>query len=549
MNTEASEFTWDSSIEALLPIEGIEECIETHLSLVFLTEKNVYKLKKPLNFTFVNYSTFTKRWEAACSEIYLNRRLTSDVYLGVRHIKVTKGALEWASEVLREPEIADVPTHGPDDNVAVVMRRLDDQFFLSNLIHSESFQAVEYIEPLVRRLKDFHKNHPASYFDETKYFEIFKENILDNYETLDRKVVPDEIRSECLKVLSSSKQYALKFLEEKTQLLKKRAKLGRVVDGHGDLRLEHICFEEGYKTDNEKIQIFDCIEFSRQIRCNDVASEIGFLSMDMDFNKRSDIAALTEKLYSEQSGDTDLNEILTHMKIYRALVRAKVHALRAAQLKEQQKKRNEQINISKRYISLASRYQFGIDKPILVLVCGLMGTGKTTLAAQLQDLLCAEYFNSDVIRKELYSDVTKETSSTTPYLEGIYSTEATHKTYDELYSRAKIKLKNNMPIIMDASFSKSKFRKSAQALARSTDAKLVIIECLLADEIVLSRITERIKDLGNISDGRPELFTKQKQDWENIEQGEADLVISINMDRSAEEVAHEIAQKISKLFS
>ncbi len=274
------------------------QVVQTHVSWVLLLEDVVYKIKKPVNFGFLDYSTLDKRKENCEREVLLNRRFCSHVYLGVVPISHVDG------EYLLED----------DSNVveyAVKMRRIPTERLLINMLDKVSTDDVKLI---ARHIAEFHER--AERRDEFGKLEVMKFNTDENFKQTQKYIG----------ITIDAQDYA--FIVEKTQafyekygeLFEKRIKDGRIRDGHGDLRLEHVAF-----LDNG-ICIFDCIEFNERFRCGDVINDMCFLSMELELYGRYDLSKAYEEEYKRISKDEEFDIFLPFFKCYRAYVRGKVNS-------------------------------------------------------------------------------------------------------------------------------------------------------------------------------------------------------------------------------
>jgi len=289
------------------------ELVQTHTSWVILLKDVVYKIKKPVNFGFLDYSTLEKRRENCEKEVKLNRRLCPWVYLGV--VPVSEHGGRWVVE--------------DDTNVvefAVKMRRIPPGSLLSERLERT---VPEDLERVARVVAGFHLS--AERADKFGLPEVMKFNTDENFAQTE----------EFINVTVSAEDY--KFIRERTdrfyrtyeELFFKRIKEGRIRDGHGDIRLEHVAFLK------EGVCIFDCIEFNERFRCGDVLNDMCFLSMELDFSGRSDLREAYEKTYLDLTGDPEAEIFLPFFKCYRAYVRGKVTSflLKDPHVSEEDKKR------------------------------------------------------------------------------------------------------------------------------------------------------------------------------------------------------------------
>ena len=520
-------FLWSSALAPLLPQELGSEWRETHISLVALTREQAFKFKKPIKFPFVDYSTFQLRWQAACAEVRLNRRLTAGVYLGVRTVRYNGERFEWCSELIADPQEHSCPALAESDNVAVVMWRLDQERFLSHLLARGEDVSTHDLDQLAHKLAAFHRLHTLSGESADRACVQLASNALDNFRDVRAGALPHRFGAEYAALLDRSERYAREFLDRNQALLSSRARTGRIVDGHGDLRLEHICLEP------RGIQIYDCVEFSAPIRIADVAAEIGFVCMDLEYCGRDDLAQALERAYSHYRADPELGAVLPFFKQYRAMVRAKVEGLRAMQLPADSSDQAHEFRTVQRYLSLAARYASGAPTQMLILVCGVTGTGKSNLARGLALNLYCAHFNSDVVRKELLSS--SEDTRRLGFGSGIYSSQSSELTYAELLKRARSELSHGRSVILDASFMRREHRAAALELARDSGIRIALIECVLNYNENIKRLASRVAAGRSVSDGRPEILNEQLKRWEKISPEEMERYLRLEMSGSKSE--------------
>lgn len=292
------------------------ELVQTHASWVILTEDFAYKIKKPVNFGFLDYSTLEKRRENCLREVALNRRLCPWVYVGV--LAVVKVGFEYFLE--GEGEVVEY---------AVKMRRIPEERLMKNLLGKLT---EEDLRRLAKHLFDFHQR--AERKDEFGRLELMKFNTDENF-VQTQKYVGITIEEEDYNFIKSATE---EFYKKYAHFFEKRMKEGRIRDGHGDIRLEHVAFLE------EGICIFDCIEFNERFRCGDVLNDMCFLSMELEFNGREDLAKVYEEEYKRLSQDPEFDLFLPFFKCYRAYVRGKVESfmLDDPNLPEEEKQKHKE---------------------------------------------------------------------------------------------------------------------------------------------------------------------------------------------------------------
>jgi hypothetical protein len=298
----------------------------------------------------------------------------------------------------------------------------------------------------------------------------------------------------------------LHFCRLREGLFAQRTAEGRIRDGHGDLRAEHICL-------TEPIAIFDCIEFNRRFRHGDVAADVAFFAMDLEVQGFPDLSHAFVQAYIEYAGDQGLLEVLEFYKCYRAVVRAKVECFRLDDPMLPAGEKRAALQAAQRYWRLATRYAGALQRPWLLLTCGLMGTGKSTLAEALAKRLDLERLSSDVTRKRL-AGVSPTARALTAYGEGLYSSEWTEATYAALLQRAERLLARGRSVLIDASFQRARHRLQAKEGAQRTGAHFCLLESWCPEEEIRRRMEARVGRAGAVSDGRWELVAQQRQAFE-----------------------------------
>ncbi|MEE9543826.1 MAG: AAA family ATPase, partial [Thermodesulfobacteriota bacterium] len=388
--------TLPAHIEALLKPEaylerpGSIELIQTHISYIILTPRFVYKIKKPVNFGFLDFTTLEKRKHFCEAEIRLNQRLTEGIYLEVVPIVETieGGFRIFASEM--EAVVAG-HTAKPID-YAVMMTRFDENSTLKALILKDRADA-ELIKRIARRIAKFHREaETGEHISEFGEMKIIEKNILENFSQTVEFIGP---------ILSKDKydlikKFSVTFLKDNGSLFKRRIDGGFIKDCHGDIHSEHVSV-------TKKINIIDCIEFNERFRFSDVASDLAFLSMDLDFLSRNDLSRELEEEYFNQTKDKDGKALTGFYKAYRAYVRGKVECFKLLETEVGAREKHRAKLEAMRHFHLAGQYAEGGFKPMLTVVSGLPGSGKSTVATLLHKENNANILNSDVVRKEIHN--------------------------------------------------------------------------------------------------------------------------------------------------
>jgi len=499
------------------------ELRQTHISYVLLAGDQVFKLKKPVRFTFLDFSTLELRRHCCHEEVRLNRRLAADVYLGVVGIAPRRAAAASDAPLpLGDPASAEGVSGGgfrlcaEDDPAAVEyavhMRRLDDADTLESRVASGAVRDDE-IDALAALLVDFHRG--AAGDDEvTAQGEpaAILRVLQDNWDG----VAPFRGATIAADDDDAIQRAARAFLARRSELFRRRQRERRVRDGHGDLHLDHV-----YLT--RPIRIVDCVEFNPRFRRCDVASDLAFLVMDLDFHRRSDLGARLVERYVALSGDRELPVLLPFYAAYRAYVRGKVASLKSAESEVEPAERERARREAARRFALALRYTRAYA-PRLVVVAGLSGTGKSSVARALAARSGHALLASDEIRKQL-AGLAPTARVGERERAALYSEEMSRRTYAELFARAERALAEGDGAILDATFQQRLGRDQARALAHRLGVPLLLVECRADDELVRRRLTERARRNDDPSDADWDVYLEQKRRAEPLGDDEPRLVL------------------------
>ncbi|MFO0863766.1 MAG: AAA family ATPase [Gemmataceae bacterium] len=385
------------------------EVVQTHISIVFLAPPFVYKVKKPVSLGFLDFSTLEKRRHFCEQEVTLNRRLASDVYVGVVPVVADGGGIRFEGE-------------GEPIEWAVKMRWLDEEHSLKCIVERD--EAVdELIDSLARRIAEFHRHaetneHIVSFGS----LDIVSGNVRENFE-------------QCLSHIGQTVSWSVfdrvracsdRLMIRRRQQIVDRAKRGVPRDTHGDLRLDHVYFLP------EGIAIIDCIEFNERFRYADPVADIAFLTMDLAWAGRRDLANRLADAYFAASGDEEGRPLLAAYEGYRAAVRAKVNGIQFFEdgISTERKDRAKQRALGHWLLAL-SLMEEPNRRPGVLLIGGLPGTGKSTLARTLAEKHGFQLLRSDVVRKEL-AGIAESKSTSVGVGQGIYDAEWNERTYQEL---------------------------------------------------------------------------------------------------------------------
>lgn len=438
---------------------------ETHSAAVYFAGERAFKVKKPVDLGFLDFRSLAVR-EAVCHrEVELNRRLAPDVYLGVADL---------------------VGPGGEPFEHAVVMRRMPGDRRLSTLVEAGADVGGD-LWRLAHLLAAFHagaERGPAA--DEAAGVEATAGRWRANTSQLDafagRYVDGDDV--------GAVDGLAERYLDGRRPLFAHRVDAGRACDGHGDLLADDIfCLEDGPR-------VLDCIEFDDRLRLGDGLADVAFLAMDLERLGRPDLAGQFLAAYREHAADTWPASLAHHHIAYRAQVRAKVAAVRAAQGDD------PSAGQARRLLGLA-RAHLDAGRVRLVLVGGLPGTGKSTVAAGLGASLGATVLRSDELRRE--GAASSSPPAPARYGEGAYRPGLVAATYRALLDRAGVALGMGETVVLDASWSDRRRREEARAVARAAAADLVELRCTAPDRVAAARMRARVATGFDPSDATPEV--------------------------------------------
>ncbi|NPU84967.1 MAG: AAA family ATPase [Syntrophaceae bacterium] len=468
------------------------ELVQTHISFVFIAGDEVYKIKKPVNFGFLDFTTPEKRKFYCGEEVRLNRRLAGDTYLGVAEIREEKaGGLSLSGD-------------GPVVEYAVRMRRLPQERMLKGLL-LEGAVDISVMDNVARKIAAFHAGaETGGRIDEVGGIETIRRNHDENFEQTAKYrgiTIPAH-------QWTFIRDYIAFFMDRNGELLHRRVAEHRIRDCHGDLHLEHICLAG-------EIVIFDCIEFNERFRFEDTAAEAAFLAMDLDYNGYPEWAEAFVTAYIRHSGDEAVRMLLNFYKCYYAFVRGKVVSFRLDDPAIGEEGRREAREMAEKYFDWAYTYAARPERPALILTAGLMGTGKSVVARQIAPRLGARIIQMDALRKELAGLAPGEKRSE-DFGEGLYSEEVSRKTYAAALDRAATAIRSGRSAVIDGSYKRREERLRALEAARSLDADFIVLECRCDEGKVRRRLESRQSEAGEPSDGRWEIFRQQQADYDAV---------------------------------
>jgi len=480
------------------------QLIETHISWVLLTGPYAYKIKKAVDFGFLDYSTLAKRKFQCEEELRLNRRTAPELYLEVVAIG---GTLEQP-QLNREPAI----------EYMVKMHQFPQQALLTQML-ARSALTESHIKALAQTIADFHAAVVTATPD-SPYgtVEAISHPIYENFAQIRERISSDEL----LKHLQTIEASDTAFIQKERKLFEQRKRDGFIRDCHGDLHLNNILLLD------DTPQLFDCIEFNPQLRIIDVMSEVAFLVMDLQEHERSDLANLLLNSYLQQTGDYAGIRLLRFYLRYRAMVRAKVVTIRLGQAGITSQEEQEIHHAFSAYLKLAENFGSSAQ-PHIFITHGLSGSGKTTLTSKLMQRLGAIRIRSDVERKRLFAKKGNEPGDNS----NIYTDDASRLTYQRLAELTTAITKGGYPVIVDATFLEQSERERFRALAKELGLAFTILHFDAAPEVLSARIQNRIKMGNDVSDADLKVLQNQLRNYEPLTKDE--IAETVVIDTEAEQ--------------
>ncbi|MBI4513766.1 MAG: AAA family ATPase [Gemmatimonadetes bacterium] len=501
------------------PVASVEHR-QTHISHLFFAGAFVYKVKKPVDLGFLDFTTLEKRKEACEAEVRLNRRIAPCVYLGVQEIRRGPGGY----------------TFGPEGEVveyAVKMRRLPEERRLADAVERGRVDR-ETLRRLGRLVADFHRRAETSpRIAEFGSARVVAANCEENFEQT-RPAIGRTIEAEVWRAI---REQVERYLRVHAALFERRVEEGRIRDCHGDILLEDIFVDP----ETGELHVLDCIEFNERFRFSDTLADAAFVSMDLRYRGRDDLAETLLASYFEASDDERHPTLLAFYECYRAYVRGKVRSFVTDQPGPTAEERARAADEARRYFALAHRLARRM-RPRVVLVMGLMGSGKTTLATNLARLAGVRALHTDRVRKAL-AGVPPEAPARVPFGTGIYAPEWSERTYEAMLDEARRALADARSVVLDGSWSKAKWRSGARAVAAEYQALFAIVECAAAEHVLRRRLSWRAPGAG-ATDGREELLSPQREIYEAPQAWEADVFLQVETTGDREGLAARVYENV-----
>jgi aminoglycoside phosphotransferase family enzyme/predicted kinase len=493
---------------ALREHRGDVELIETHISYVLLAGEFAYKIKKPLNLGFLDFTDLAARRHFCEEEVRLNRRLAASIYLDVVPVTMAGGE-------------ACLGAPGDAIEFAVRMRRFSQDALLDRVAAAGGLE--ERIEALAEQVATFHERAPAAGTD-THYGEPFEvvAPAAENFVQL-MVLCADSGRHQRLARLKAWTEAEARRLNA---AFRSRKQAGRVREGHGDLHLGNMALLDG------EVVIFDCIEFEPGLRWIDVMSEVAFLVMDLHRRGLPGLARRFLNAYLEATGDYAGVAVLRFYLVYRAMVRAKVAAIRARQSGAGGGETAAMQRECEDYLQLAERFA-GAEPPMLLLMCGVSASGKSRFSRRLLPHAEVVRVRSDVERKRMHG-LSALAHSGSGIDGGLYTADATVAVYERVAGLCRQVLDAGWVAIADATFLKRWQRERLRREAREAGVRCAILEFFAPEPVLRERVERRLVKADNASEADLEVLARQLAGREPLADDEADAVLRIDTDAQSD---------------
>jgi aminoglycoside phosphotransferase family enzyme/predicted kinase len=511
--------------------------VETHISLVFIGRRYVLKLKKAVCFAFLDATEPSERWRLCCQEVLLNRRFSENIYLGVLPLPLGAKKIDFFN-LVSNPE---AQNHIPSNcEPAVLMRSIPEENLFDHILESGQVNLQLHIRALAQRLARFHENGIKEAIAEINQvpketeFSRVQKWVDENFLSIRRNV--ELLSAGAVRALENAEAFTEEFLKSNLEKFGCRLNKGFIIDGHGDLRAEHVVFE------NQKVSFIDCLEFNEELRTLDVLSDLAFLLSDLEMRGQCRVAEAVQSSYAERLPEVMDAELLRFYCVYRSMVRAKVEMLRLLQNRELKNKELLDTSKVEWRLALASRYSLRLPCQYIIVMCGRMGVGKSTLSRELSAQLALPLMQSDLLRLDLLPK--SPNAGEEAYGKGRYALEERLLVYNRMFIEAEKHLSRGCSLILDASFSTNSLRRKAQELALKFGARCVLVYCVLDSARQSQRLLGRSKTPHEVSEGRKELMAQQSANFEDPKDEPGMPLLEVNTDRLLEEQVPELLEKL-----
>jgi aminoglycoside phosphotransferase family enzyme/predicted kinase len=469
------------------PITGFT-LLETHCSYVLLTGKYAYKIKKPVDFGFLNYSDLTKRQHFCEEEVKRNQAMAGEIYLET--VPIYGGTTEPSFTATSKPI-----------EYAVKMREFCQDNLLSQLQQQQQL-TPEIVAQLAENLANFHLQAPLVPMDNVIGSSAHAhQQSLDNFS----QTIPLLTDENDIVELQQLQHAVDEHYQQIKTIIDRRKQQGFVRQCHGDVHLNNIVL-----IDNNPV-IFDCIDFNDDFCWTDTMADLAFITMDLDEFGEHTLSWLLLNRYLEITGDYDGLQVLAYFQSYRAMVRAKVamftliHSQSATEKKQQYTRYKGCVTLAKQYLNKKPRH--------LLITCGISASGKSTIAKALSVKLDLIHLSSDRERKR-QAGLALRQDCTAPVLSGIYHDSITEKTYAALGKLAQTVLDAGYPVLVDATFREKKYRTVFANIAQGNNIPFTILYCEAPEAQLRTRLNVRQQSANNISEATQEVITMQLATFE-----------------------------------
>ncbi len=468
------------------PVEGFQ-VIETHISWVILTGPFAYKVKKPVNFGFLDFTGLESRAHFCAEELRLNQRLTEDLYLEVLPVTGSVEAPQLGGE-------------GAAIEYVLKMRQFPQTGLLSTL-QANGELTTQHIDAMAEQIARFHLSAPKV---PTEHDAGTPDSVMAPVAQNFEQILPFLSDKNDLLQLEALKAWAESSFERLKPLFAERKAAGFTRECHGDIHLGNATVIDG------NVVIFDCIEFNEPFRFTDVWADTGFLAMDLEDRGLKSLARRFISQYLELTGDYQGLEVLNFYKAYRALVRAKV-ALFSMPADATAVQRATTLRQYRNYANLAESYST-IPSRFMAITHGVSAVGKSHVAMRLVEALGAIRLRSDVERKRLFGEQTVANDVQA----GIYSADASTATYARLHEIAEVILHAGFPVVIDATYLKREQRDNAAKIAEATGTPFLILDCNAPQAVIESWLAMRQADQKDPSDATLAVIEAQQANREAL---------------------------------
>lgn len=476
------------------PVEDIR-VIETHISWVILTGTYAYKMKKPVDFGFLNFTELSARKHFCEQELLLNQRMAPELYLQVLPITGSQDNPIIGGE-------------GEPIEYLIQMREFPQTQLMAE-VQARGELTNAHIDALAERIAGFHlSTQPIPAEHPLNTAEAIVAPMRQNFE----QIRPLLTESADLSQLEALLNWTETSIERLYPLLEQRCRDGLIRECHGDLHLGNAAII------NNQVVLFDCIEFNEPFRMIDIASDAAFLAMDLEDRGLKCQSRRFLNGWLERTGDYAALELINLYKAYRALVRAKVNLFRLYQ-EQDAVQRKAIVRQYRSYANLAERYS-AIPSRFLAITHGVSASGKSHVAMRLVEALGVLRLRSDIERKRLHGEQPERSDGIGT---GIYSAQASEATYDRLHQLAEKALNAGFSVVIDATYLKQQHRQAAWQIAEATGVPFLIIDCHAPDAVIEEWLRQRQLENRDPSDATMEVVRAQQASREPLTEDEKRL--------------------------